>query len=82
MNGYNKYLEFQYRWSGDFYTSLFRAIALADTGNTQRLSKGFPEEVDAYRIWTREGVEAFLEKVSPDHPLRDRFVKEYNLEVD
>ena len=79
-SGYDKYLEHQYRWSGDFYIALFRAITLADTDNTERLSKGFVEEVDAYRVWTREGVESFLNHVSPDHPLRDRFIKEYNLE--
>ena len=78
--GYDKYLEFQYRWTGDFYTTLFQAISLADTDNTARLAEGFPEEVDAYLIWTRQGADALLEKISLDHPLRERFIKEYGLE--
>lgn len=78
-NGYDKYLEFQYGWSGDFYKALFRAISLADSDNSPKLEKGFPEEVDAYRIWSRVGANALLEKISSEHPLRERFVNEYAL---
>jgi len=79
-NGYDLYLEFQYRRTGDFYTTLFQAIHLADKKNTARLAQGFPEEVDAVRRWTREGPESLLEKCTPTHPLIERMKREYGIE--
>ena len=77
MNGYDKYLEFQFRQSGNFYGNyfyehLFNAICVAGGDNLAKLALGFPEEVEAYKTFTRVGVEAFLEKCSPDHPLITR----------
>jgi hypothetical protein len=72
MSGFDKYLEFQFDWSGDFYKFLFRAISQADEFNLARLAAGFPEEVEAYITWTRVGSEAFLAKCSPSHPLVKR----------
>ena len=69
MNGYDKYLEFQFRKSGSFYERLFSAITAADRGNLVKLALGFPEEVEAYKTFTQIGVDAFLKKCSPDHPL-------------
>ena len=69
MNGYDKYLEFQFRQSGSFYEHLFNAIIAADRANRAKLALGFPEEVEAYKTFTRVGVDAFLEGCSPDHPL-------------
>ena len=69
MNGFDKYLEYQFGWSGDFYKLLFMLIGTADEGNLNRLSRGFPGEVDAYKTWTRIGKDAFLAKCSQDHPL-------------
>jgi len=77
MHGFNKYLEYQYRQSGDFYQALWLAIMRADTKNTARLAKGFPSEVEAYRVWSQEGAEAFAEQCSPDHPLLPRLKNEY-----
>ena len=51
--GEHKYMQFQFRMSGDFYTCLWRAIAQADESNLERLHQGFPSEVDAYLSWTR-----------------------------
>lgn len=68
-SGYDRYLEFMFRQSGKFFNNLFEAITYADTENTEKLKKGFPEEVDAYRTWTRLGQAAFLAKCSPDHPI-------------
>ena len=80
MNGDDKYIEFQYGWTGDFYTFLFKAIGQADHINIDKMRLAFPEEVDAYIIWTRNGgPEALLKKLSPDHQLRERFMREYNL---
>lgn len=79
MKGFDRYLDFQYQRSGGFLTNLFNAIAVADEDNTDALAKGFPEEVEAYRVWARKGVQAFLEHVSEDCPLRDRFVEDYAL---
>ena len=69
MNGYDKYLEFQFGWSGDFYKLLFMLISKADEGNLYHLSLGFPDEVEAYKTWSRIGKDAFLAKCSPSHPL-------------
>ena len=79
-NGYDKYLEYQYRQTGDFYTLLFRTIMQADTKNMERLSKGFPREVEAYLTWSRVGVKEFAKHVSPDHRLLSTFQKEYGLD--
>ena len=80
MNGYDRYLDFQYRRSGNFFTHLFRAIQQADHINLPKLALGFPEEVEAYKTWTRIGVKEFLKKVSLDMgDLREQFMIEYGL---
>ena len=79
MNGYDKYLEFQYRQAGDFYTALFGTISRADGQNLEKLAQGFPSEVEAYKCWTRTGVEEFVKHVSPGHRLLDEFKAEYQL---
>lgn len=65
-------MEYQFNWSGDFFTYLFRAISLADESNLAKLARGFPEEVEAYKTWTRVGRETFLDKCSDEHPLKVR----------
>ena len=80
MNGYDKYLEYQYRQSGDFYTALFGAISQADGHNLAKIALGFPSEVEAYTCWTRIGVEEFAKHVTPGHRLLDAFQKEYAIE--
>lgn len=77
-NGYDRYLECQFGWSGDFFRTLFDAIARADTKNTEKLRLSFPEEVEAYLTWTRKGQDEFLAKCNPDHPLMKE-LKEGNL---
>lgn len=69
MRGYDLYLEHQFRHSGSFVALLFQAIEHADEENLDRLAKGFPEEVEAYKTWSRVGQEAFLEGCDPSHPL-------------
>lgn len=69
MSGYDKYLEYQFGWSGSFYKALFEAMHAADASNLARLSKGFPKEAEAYEVWTCVGRDAFLSRCSPDHPL-------------
>ena len=79
-NGFDRYLAFQYDKSGDFFRGLFQAITFADSSNMKKLALGFPEEVEAYKTWTRIGVEEFLKKVSPDlGDLRKQFMLEYEL---
>lgn len=81
MNGYDRYLDFQYRQSGDFFRNLFQAIQQADHINLAKIAKGYPEEVEAYKTWTRVGVKEFLKKVSPEMgKLREQFKMEYGLE--
>jgi hypothetical protein len=69
VNGFDKYLEFQYEQTGSFYTTLFHAIQIADEENLTKLAAGFPQEVEAYKTYTRIGVEAFLAKCTPTHKL-------------
>ena len=79
-SGYDRYLDFQYRMSGGFFTHLFQAIAVADGDNTAALEKGYPEEVDAYRVWTTMGAQALLAFISHCHGCRPRFIEEYGLD--
>ena len=80
MSGFDKYLEFQYRQSGSFYKKLWEAIHQADEDNLAKLAEGFPEEVEAYKLWTRQGAGALLSKVSAGHGLRRPLIDEYQLD--
>lgn len=71
-NGYDRYLEFQFRQTGKFFTLLFEAISNADEINVELLRKGFPEEVDAVHAWQRQGQDALIGKCTPGHPLIER----------
>lgn len=83
INGYDKYLEFQYRQTGGFYTALFNAIMRADNKNMVKFASGFPSEVEAYRIWTSGGgAEEFIKHVTPGHALLEQFADEYDLELE
>jgi len=82
MNGYDKYLEYQYNQSGGFFTKLIRAIEHADEINLSALELGFPELVWAYKIWSRVGVSEFAKYVSPDHQLLPTLAKGYNLDLE
>jgi len=80
-NGYDRYLDFQYSRSGHFMQALFTAIMKADTENQDKLAMGFPEEVEAYRCWTRIGVEEFARRCGNKHSaLFGTFCDEYGLE--
>lgn len=80
-SGYDRYLEFQYQFTGDFYTLLFRAIAQADDQNLARLEKGFPEEVHAHIAWTRFGVAVFVAGVTAGHPLLKHLLDEHGTDL-
>ncbi len=82
MNGYDRYLAFQFRETEPFMTALFTAIAMADSENTRRLANGFPEEVEAYLTWTRKGAKVFLSRCSRDNPLVVRMCDEYPFSMD
>ena len=71
-NGYDRYLDYQFSQSGDFFKTLFMAIGWADEINAEKLRKGFPEEVEAVHTFQRIGVEAFLEKCTPGNPLIEK----------
>ncbi len=45
-------IKWQYGLYGGFYSKLFAAIAHADHWNLQKLSQGFPDEVQGYENWT------------------------------
>jgi hypothetical protein len=67
--GFDRFLENQFGWSGDFFRTFFEAAFLADTNNLNKLSLGFPEEIEAVRVWRREGADALLDLCSQSHPL-------------
>ena len=46
--------KWQYRYLGHFHKALFEAICVADEENLDRLSLGFPDEVEGYRKYTRQ----------------------------
>jgi len=54
-HGERKLLEWQFKASGHFYKALWEAICHADEGNLDRLEKGFPSEVQAYRDYAHTG---------------------------
>ena len=80
MNAYDKYLEFQFRQTGSFYTQLFELIAVADDENLNRIAIGFPEEVRAYLSFTRHGVKDFISKCTPGHVLINELLFESDME--
>lgn len=52
--GEKRLYEWQFGLSGHFFKNLFDAIANADLRNLEKLEKGFPEEVEAYRKFISE----------------------------
>ena len=46
--------KWQYGYLGHFHSALFDAICAADEGNLDRLSLGFPDEVEGYRKYTQQ----------------------------
>lgn len=66
LNSYEQYLMFQYHMAGDFVASLYRLISMADEDNLARLEEGFPDEVDAYRVWTGWGRHELYSRCSPE----------------
>ncbi len=51
--GEHLYMQFQFDMAGDFYRTLWNAIAQADIRNMEKLRVGFPSEVAAYLSWTQ-----------------------------
>lgn len=47
-------VQWQYDMHGGFMSSLWKAISCADGGNLILLSKGYPDEVEAYRRFSSE----------------------------
>ncbi len=46
-------VKWQFRLHGHFLTALWVAITKADETNLRKLERGFPDEVEGYRAWTR-----------------------------
>lgn len=80
-NGFDRYLDFQYRSGGSFFKALFQAIQRADVNNLPKLALGFPEEVEAYITWTRVGVEEFAERCLTRDKQFVAFCREYDIEI-
>lgn len=80
-NGYDRYLDYQYQRSGGFFKAVFDAIKLADSDNTKKMALAFPEEVDAFRLWTRVGVPDLARRVTVGYSLLDDLCKEYGIRM-
>ncbi len=80
-SGYDRYLDYQYRRSGGFFKAIFEAIKLADIDNMPKIEAGFPEEVDAYRVWAREGALALALRVTVGYGLLDDLCAEYEIRM-
>lgn len=52
--GEQSLVKWQYNEHGGFYTTLWKAITIADGWNLARLERGFPEHVQAYRRFASE----------------------------
>ena len=46
--------KWQYGYLGHFHLALFKAICVADEGNLDKLSLGFPDEVSGYKKYIRQ----------------------------
>ena len=79
-NGFDRYLDYQYRQSGSFFQALFDAIKQADKYNLPRIALGFPEEVEAYVTWTRVGVEEFAKRCLTRDKQFVAFCREYDID--
>ena len=77
QKAFHKYLDFQFGYSGDFLQALWQTIQRADPDNTNLLAEGFPHHVEAYRVWTQEGVDAFLGECDPEYSLTIRMREEH-----
>jgi hypothetical protein len=60
-----KLCDFKYNRSGGFYMALWEAIFRADGNNLAKLSKGFPEEVQAYMNFSR--VDGWWDKLEAEY---------------
>lgn len=81
-SGFDRYLDFQYRSGGSFFKALFLTIQKADKYNLPKLALGFPEEVEAYKTWTRVGVEEFAKRCLTRDKQFVAFCREYDIEFE
>jgi len=63
-------IKWQYNLNGSFYTALWKAISMADDKNLDKLSAGFPIEVEGYRLYTRQHGwwESVQDRLFPERP--------------
>jgi len=59
-------VKWQFRQIGGFMSALWAAICAADDDNLERLSRGFPTEVEGYTLWTRDSLAYRLRKAGLD----------------
>lgn len=70
-NGYDRFIDFQFGYSGSFFKLLFQTMIQADSNNLAKLSLGFLEETAAVYLFKNDpkGKQIILEKCSPDNKL-------------
>lgn len=59
-------LDWQYRNGGEFYLSLMETMTLADANGLGRLELGFPDDVKAFREWSRGDLAERVRKAGLD----------------
>ena len=70
-NGYDRFIEYQFGYSGSFFKLLFQTMFQADPKNLAKLARAFPEEAAAVDWFKNHstGREFILKHCSPDNPL-------------
>lgn len=59
-------VKWQFRMTGSFFAALWEAICRADEYNLERLSRGFPTEVEGYTAWAKGNLAYRLRKAGLD----------------
>ena len=70
-NGYDRFLDYQFRYSGEFFKLLFQTMFQADPTNLNKLRQGFPQEASAVDWFKNhpQGKEHILNACTPGYAL-------------
>ncbi len=70
-NGYDRFLDYQFGYSGEFFKLLFKMMFQADPSNLAKLSLGFTEEAAAVKLFKEhpKGKEIILDCCTPGYAL-------------
>ncbi len=72
-NGYDRFLDYQFNYGGEFFKLLFQAMFQADEINFPKLALGFPDEARAVLLFKLDpnGKEIILQQCTPGYALAE-----------